>query len=70
MPAAPGPVPITFPPQPHLQEGRQWAGSHLQMCASHLWHPNVLATARGRKCNANNDGVYENNTEDAVNIAR
>lgn len=41
------------------------------MSASQLWHPDVLllATARERKCNANNDGLYENNTEDAVNIA-
>lgn len=41
------------------------------MSAFQLWHPDVLslATARERKCNANNDGLYENNTEDAVNIA-
>ena len=64
-------VTITFLPQPHLQEGKQLDGSHLQMSASQLWHPDVLllVTARERKCNANNDGLYENNTEDAVNIA-
>lgn len=65
-----GPLSTTFPAQLHLQEGKQLPGSHLRMSASHLL-PDApsFTTAWERKCNANTDGFYENNTEDAVNIA-
>lgn len=67
---APGPfnhhLPASATPAGRYAVGRV---TPANVCLPTLASGCSLATAQERNCNANNDGLYENNTEDAVNIA-